>query len=208
MEQRLIPDEHRAGLAQSFAKANARRQNAIDTRRPAIGTNQEPFLQTRHERVRFTENEARGEKDRRVVMDVLKDLVDHTCLMERSSRGRAQEGGQLLLCCRLVGRQGACECCWPSRGENRQQVFSKDTRITPDFHGRVNKLILYSILAQGIEGTQNELRPLGGKILPERFGHNAIAEVEHQLCPWELRDSPTQVQIVERQYRGMVPVTA
>src|SRR6266850_1654577 len=105
MEQRLIPDEHRAGLVQSFAKANSRGQNAIDTRRPAIGTNPEPFLQTRHKSVCFTENEARGEKDRRIVMDVLKDLVDHTPLMERSSRVRAQEGSQLLLCCRLVGCQ-------------------------------------------------------------------------------------------------------
>src|SRR5262245_51518497 len=129
MQQRLIPDEHRAGFVQPLAKAYPRRQNAINTRGTAIGTNPEPFLQTGHEIVCLTENEAGGEKDRRVVVDMLKDLINHASLSQRASGGRAKERGQPLRRCRLTGRQGVSQGVWLSSGESRQQFFSKGTRI-------------------------------------------------------------------------------
>ena len=58
------------------------RQDAIDACRTAIGANVERFLQARHEILRLPENEASGEVHRRVVVDVLKDLVDHAPFRE------------------------------------------------------------------------------------------------------------------------------
>src|SRR4029453_1270151 len=85
MEQSLIADEHRTGFVQSLAKANPRGQHAINTRGTAVGTHMERFLQTRHAILRFTENEAGGEKDRRVVVDMLKDFVEDPPFHQRVS---------------------------------------------------------------------------------------------------------------------------
>jgi hypothetical protein len=90
MQQRLIPNEHCAGCAQSLAKAYPRRQDAIDPCGAAIGTNTERFLQPWNEILCFTENEARREKDCGIVMDMLKDFVDDASFIEVRPVGRKE----------------------------------------------------------------------------------------------------------------------
>jgi hypothetical protein len=153
VQQRLIPDEDRAGSVEPLAKANPRGEHAIDPRRAAIGTHEERSLQAWHEILRLTENEAGGEKDRGVSVDVLKDLVDHASFREWSSGVGAQECCQPLLRPGLAGSQGACERGRPSSRRRWQQLFRKGPWCSPDFQRRVHELVLDGILAQRIGGT-------------------------------------------------------
>ena len=129
----LDPQGAPSRASEPLAKANARRQHAIDACGTTIGADIKDFRQTRHEIFRLTEDQARRQKDRRVVLNMLKNLVDHPSFRERSSPMHAQKLGQLLRCDRLAIRQRAGERSRLSSGESRQQLGSQGARSAHTF---------------------------------------------------------------------------
>ena len=92
-------------------------------------------------------------------------------------------------------------------GRAGNSCAAKRAWIAPHFHRRVDEFVFDGVLPQRIGRTQDEFPALGFEILSQRFRHDAIAEVEHQVCRGQVRHRPSQVQIVERQGRGRVPIT-
>src|SRR4030095_11872842 len=113
---------------------------------------------------------------------MLKNLVDDTSFRERGSGMCAQEFGQLLRGSRFAVRQRAGETSWLSSAENWQQRCGQGARIAPHLHGRVEEFVFDGVLPQRIGRTQDEFPTLSFEILSERLRHNAIAEVEQQVC--------------------------